>query len=162
MKCKTITALTLLCLAVLVTPGCLVAVRTAPIDLVYGIPVEYGYRPLLYDGYVVYYTDYGMPYYWHGGIRIGIPAHARARYVEHWHRYRPDYDTWYRHRGHYYRSRRYTDHYGSPSRPAHRPATKWENRSRPGGVAGVSRDRRYNAPRYRDRGDNRPPATRQQ
>ena len=30
----------------------------------YGPPVEYGYQPLLYNGYVVYYTDIGEPYYW--------------------------------------------------------------------------------------------------
>lgn len=37
--------------------GCFVTVGSPATAGVYGPPVESGYRPLLYDGYVAYYVD---------------------------------------------------------------------------------------------------------
>jgi len=75
-----------------------------------GPPVEYGYQPLLYDGYVVYYTDDGVPYYWAGGVRVWVPVSARLRYTDHYRHHRGAYRHWYTKRGHYYKSRRYRRH----------------------------------------------------
>jgi len=90
----------------LAASSCVIHARPHPV-VVAGPPVEYGYQPLLYDGYVVYYTDDGVPFYWLGGARVWVPDHARARYVTHWRAHRRSYRTWRRHRGDHYRSRRY-------------------------------------------------------
>lgn len=89
--------------------ACLVVARPHPMVgvTVYAPPVEFGYQPMLYDGYVVYYTDDGIPYYWAGGVRVWVPVYARGRYVDHWRHHRRAYRHWYTKRGHYYRSRRY-------------------------------------------------------
>ncbi|MBK5964388.1 hypothetical protein CCR95_09900 [Thiocystis minor] len=160
-------------------PGCLVTVSSPPLEVVYGPPLEYGYQPLLYDGYVVYFADDGIPYYWSGGTRLWVPTYARARYVSHWHRYKPAYRNWYKHHRNTYKTHRYQGRAGIPSRPdnraavapdvrsapprhrdrdgnppgpAGRPGTNWENRPGPAGGAGASPDRRRTAPSdwYRD------------
>ncbi|RLB58229.1 MAG: hypothetical protein DRI34_05530 [Deltaproteobacteria bacterium] len=97
---------------VLFAAGCVVVARPAPRPptpgvVVYGPPLEYGFRPLLYQGYVVYYTDDGIPYYWLGGRQVWLPAAERAYYVRYWRQHRQAYRKWYRHRGHVYRGRRY-------------------------------------------------------
>jgi hypothetical protein len=91
--------------------ACLLRVRApVPAVVVYGPPVEYDYQPMLYDGYVVYYTDDGIPFYYSGGVQVWIPVHARAHYIDHWHHHHRAYHRWYSKRGHYYRSRRYVKH----------------------------------------------------
>lgn len=82
-----------------------------------GPPLEAGYQPLLYDGYVVYYTDDGVPFYWAGSGQVWVPAHARARYVTHYRTHRPAYHRWHRERGQTYRTRRYR----SEQKPTRRP-----------------------------------------
>ncbi len=72
-----------------------------------GPPVEYGYQPLLYNGYVVYYSDVGVPFYWSSGVRVFIPLAYRTHYIDHWHLHRASYLRWHQHRGHHYRSRHY-------------------------------------------------------
>lgn len=142
MNLRAITTITCLAFFVLATPGCLVTVSGPAVGLGYGPPHEYGYQPLLYDGYVVYFADDGIPYYWSGGSRIWIPHHARARYLSHWHRYRPAYRNWYKHRGSDYR----TPHFNGRERP--RPGPPVGPRDDP--------DRRDTSPRDRAR-DGYPP-----
>ncbi|HSQ08630.1 MAG TPA: hypothetical protein VLM84_13210 [Chromatiaceae bacterium] len=99
MNRKTLTTLTFLSLVALASPGCVAPVWDTSVGVAYGPPVEYGYQPLLYNSYVVYYTDIGEPYYWLGGARVWVPTHARGPYLGHWRRYRHVYPTWYKHRG---------------------------------------------------------------
>jgi hypothetical protein len=123
----------------LLLSGCLVVghprhpVVIAPAAIVVGPPVEYDYQPLLYDGYVVYYTDEGVPFYWVGGVRVWVPMHLRAHYVDHYRAHRGAYLHWYQHRGGYYRARRYKRHDNQlrhdPGRqhqmgPAHKPTLR--------------------------------------
>jgi hypothetical protein len=70
--------------------------------------VEFGYSPILYNGYVVYYADGGSPYVWISGAQTWIPEPERPRYVAHYHQYSSAYQDWYRNRGHTYRTHRYT------------------------------------------------------
>jgi hypothetical protein len=106
MSKKTILVCMLLAACGFVISSCVIHARPHPVVVV-GPPVEYGYQPLLYDGYVVYYADDGVPYYWLGGARVWIPDHARARYVAHWRANRRSYRSWRQHRGKHYRNRRY-------------------------------------------------------
>ncbi|HUU00480.1 MAG TPA: hypothetical protein VM425_03465 [Myxococcota bacterium] len=89
--------------------ACLIVARPHPMIgvTVYEPPLEYGYQPMLYDGYVVYYTDDGVPFYWAGGARVWVPINTRARYIDHWRHHDRAYRHWYNKRGHYYKSRRY-------------------------------------------------------
>lgn len=136
---KGIAAFILAPLFALGSTGCFMTVADPMMVGVYGPPVEYGYQPLLYDGYVVYYTDAGMPFYWIGGTRAWIPHHARPRYVAHWQHYKPAYRKWYNHRGHSYQSQRFTDHDHRPGRtgsrseprPKYPPQSYWEYRPEP-------------------------------
>lgn len=72
-------------------------------------PPEYasddGYEPPTYDGYVVYYDDYGRPFYYAGGAVLWIPATSPyyAGYVNHWRLYGPAYRRWYAAHGAAYR-----------------------------------------------------------
>ena len=81
--------------------GCIVAETPPP-------AYAYDYQPQYYDGYVVYYDDYGRPYYYAGGAAYWIPpASPYYRvYVAHWHRYGPAYHRWYVHDGYRYRGYR--------------------------------------------------------
>ena len=69
---------------------------------------EYGYEPAYYDGAVVYYDDYGRPFYYSGGAALYItPGMPRYDfYVNHYRRYRPYYHRWYTNRGYRYRTYR--------------------------------------------------------
>jgi hypothetical protein len=66
----------------------------------------YGYEPMYYDGYVVYYDDVGRPYYYAGGAVVWIPPTAPiyVSLVNHWHAYGPAYRAWYAHHGYRYRT----------------------------------------------------------
>jgi hypothetical protein len=80
----------------LTTPGCLMTITEPALRVDYVEPVAVRYRPLLYDGFTVYYADDGIPYYLRGGARHWVPVHARARYISHWRSYKPAYRDWYR------------------------------------------------------------------
>ncbi|HOX44000.1 MAG TPA: hypothetical protein PK668_10405 [Myxococcota bacterium] len=74
-----------------------------------GPVVEYGYEPILYDGYVVYYADGGIPFIWMNGVQFWIPVAHRSYYIDHYHQHRSAYHAWYQHRGAMYRGHRYAD-----------------------------------------------------
>jgi hypothetical protein len=70
------------------------------------------YRPLYYQGYPVYYSTVGLPYYYVNGAMVYIPRTyvGYGRYYNHWRVNRIHYRRWYRARGYRYRryrSRRY-------------------------------------------------------
>lgn len=85
--------------------GCMVEGDVPPPD---APVVADGYEPAYYDGYVVYYDDYGRPYYYAGGAAVwispGVPEYVGL--VHHWHVYGPYYHRWYAHYGHAYRGYR--------------------------------------------------------
>ena len=82
---KLILAFLLLAVPALVLSSCLLVARPHPHAQVtiYGPPLEYGYQPMLYNGYVVYYDNAGIPFYWYGGSRMWGPALERQRYAVH-------------------------------------------------------------------------------
>ena len=131
MRAKTILLLGLVALGGALVAGCIIPTRTV---VHVGPPVEYGYQPMLYNGYVVYYTAAGVPFYWSRGVRVYVPVAYRAVYVDHWHTHRSAYVRWHRHRGHHYRSRHYrgrSHHHGysKPSRSRHKPVLRPKSRS---------------------------------
>jgi hypothetical protein len=133
---KMIISVLLIAAAGLVFSSCVVVARPRPVvagAVVVGPPVEYGYQPLLYDGYVVYYTDDGIPFYWAGGVRVWVPIEFRARYISHWRSHRHAYHTWYTHRGSHYRGRTYRSHQrGVKHGHGHRPViTPKSHKGRP-------------------------------
>lgn len=117
-------------MTVAVNAGCFVAVHPYEDDVVVGPPLEYGYEPILYNGYVVYYTDEGVPFYWYNGSQFWIPDAERPMYVTHWHRHRDSYRVWYQNRGHLYRENHYQR--SQPSRhPTERHTITPERRTPP-------------------------------
>ena len=100
---KIVLPLVLLTFAGLAWSGCILRPRAIYV----GPPVEYGYTPLLYNGYVVYYDQGGIPFYWYSGGRIFIPMGQRGYYVDHYHSHNHAYWRWHKHRGKHYRSRHY-------------------------------------------------------
>jgi hypothetical protein len=101
---KLLAGLFLLVSAALVT-GCMLHARG---HVMYDAPVvEYGYEPILYDGYVVYYADSGIPFIWLDGSQFWIPEARRTYYVSHYRQHRSAYHKWYSHRGEQYRHRRF-------------------------------------------------------
>ncbi len=112
--------------------SCIVSPRHHRAVVVVGPPVEYGYQPLLYDGYVVYYSDDGIPFYWNGGVRIWVPGSYRDRYINHYRSHRSSYRSWHKNRGHHYRNRHYRKsrrHRDSP-RVRHRKDNRREQERR--------------------------------
>jgi len=68
-----------------------------------------GYRPMYYDGYVVYFDDVGRPYYYVNGSVYWVPRYSPyyGAYVAHYNTYWRTYRTWYSRGGyryHYYRA----------------------------------------------------------
>jgi hypothetical protein len=133
-----------------------------------GPVVEYGYEPVLYDGYVVYYADGGLPFIWLNGLQFWIPVVDRPFYMNHYHQHHDAYHAWYQHRGAMYREHRYSDrsrgrYHGNRERPALHRADDRDRDNRPVLHRADDRDRdRDNRPvlrraddRDRDR-DNRP------
>ena len=70
-------------------------------------PTEFGYEPLLYDGYVVYYTDASLPFYWVNGVVVYVPVGYQEVYVEHYNHHRAAFAEWDAQRGRQYRGQRY-------------------------------------------------------
>lgn len=96
--------LALLALGLLGSGGCYVES-----GLIAAPEYAYGYPPVYYDGYVVYYDGLGRPYYHVNGAVVWIPPTARIypALVTHWRAYRPAYHHWYHQRGHEYRTYRF-------------------------------------------------------
>lgn len=70
--------------------------------------VEYGYEPVYYDNYVVYYDDGGRPYYYDGGrVRYVSYNHPHySRLSNHYTVHRDRYHRWYSKTGYRYRGYR--------------------------------------------------------
>jgi hypothetical protein len=73
---------------------------------------EYGYAPVYYDGYVVYYDDGGRPFYYANGAVVWVPGSSPyyPGLVAHWHTYGPGYRDWHAHVGPRYRGYRFHGH----------------------------------------------------
>ncbi len=117
-----------LALSALGISSCVVHAHPVPpptATVVVGPPVEYGYQPLLYDGYVVYYSHEGIPFYWIDGHRVWVPSHMRTRYITHYHNHRKAYVHWHAKRGHAYKTQRYrVKHHKVKHRKVHDPHYK--------------------------------------
>ncbi|MFH2008456.1 MAG: hypothetical protein ABI333_17855 [bacterium] len=98
---KMIVALALVSAVGAVSAGCYVAVDDPATPAVH---TNY-YQPQYYNGYVVYYTDAGLPYYYYNGAVIYVPRTYAGYngYYSHWYSNRVHYRRWYNHRGHRYR-----------------------------------------------------------
>ena len=73
------------------------------------VPVYEGYRPMYYNGYVVYYDSYARPFYYVGGAPYWVPrgyAHYNVL-VAHYNRYRAVYPAWHARYGARYRTYSY-------------------------------------------------------
>ena len=90
------------------------------------------YRPLYYQGYPVYYSAAGLPYYYVNGATVYIPRTyvGYNRYYNHWRVHRVHYRRWYRSRGYRYRRHR---------RRSYRRRARTRRRTR----RGVRRKRRH-------------------
>jgi hypothetical protein len=79
--------------------------------------VAYGYTPQYYDGYVVYYDNYGQPFYYMNGAPVYIPSsHPQyGVYVSHYHSYGPAYNQWYASHGAHYRAYRQPGYAPAPA-----------------------------------------------
>ena len=69
--------------------GCYASVQEEPV-------VVEGYRPMYYNGYVVYYDQVGAPYYYYNGGVAYIPRTygGYGVYVNHYNTYRGAYYRW--------------------------------------------------------------------
>jgi hypothetical protein len=110
---RTFLTVMLLAVSALGASGCYV--EEAPPPAYY---VEGGYEPQYYDGYIVYYDDYGRPYYYADGVAVWVPVTSPyyAVYVNHWRLYGPQYRVWYGTYGYRYRGYRPYVHYYGPHR----------------------------------------------
>jgi hypothetical protein len=115
----------------LAAPGCYAEMQYP--DTVY--VGNYGYEPMYYNGYVVYYDGVGRPFYYVGGRQVWIAPSSPyyAGYVAHYRTYGPAYHNWYRGGGARYTTYRgpggyYGGHRGYVQRynraPAPRPAPR--------------------------------------
>jgi len=151
MRAKTSPLFGLMALAGLLVTGCVIRTVQVADD---GPPVEYGYQPVLYDGYVVYYTDAGVPFYWAGGVRVFVPVAYRPYYVDHWRSHRAAYVRWHSHNGERYRSRHYRDR--GRDRGHHRGYKPADSRHKPVLHPTDRRDKPRLRPAGSDRHDSRP------
>jgi len=87
-----------------VSSGCVVGV-SEPAEPV--LHTSY-YKPMYYQGYPVYYSAAGLPYYYVNGAAVYIPRTyvGYARFYNHWRINRIHYNRWYRHRGYRFRRHR--------------------------------------------------------
>ena len=76
--------------------------------------VAAGYTPQYYEGAVVYYDDYGRPFYYNGGGQVWIPESSPyyAGYVNYYRSYGPAYRRWYSGYGYRYRGYRSSGYRG--------------------------------------------------
>jgi hypothetical protein len=76
-----------------------------------------GYSPQYYNGYVVYYDDYGRPLYYMNGAPVYIPSSypQYGVYVNHYNMYRPHYHQWYQSHGVQYRTYRQPGYAPAPA-----------------------------------------------
>ncbi len=70
--------------------------------------VAYGYEPMYYDGYLVYYDGVGRPYYYYNGGAVYIAANHPYynAYVNHYRTYGGAYNQWYANHGYRYQTYR--------------------------------------------------------
>jgi hypothetical protein len=104
----------------LAASGCTVHTRTVPASAT----IE-TYDPLYYDGYVVYYDEFGTPYYYvDGGVRYVPRTYVGFNVlVGHYHKHRVAYRTWHVREGrHYVHTRRAPGRYHHPR--THRPRVR--------------------------------------
>jgi hypothetical protein len=82
--------------------GCFVSTSAEP-----AVATNY-YTPLYYNGYVVYYDNFGRPIYYVNGAMYYVPSTYMyyGRYVSYYNTHRAYYHRWYRARGMRYRSYR--------------------------------------------------------
>lgn len=99
--------------------GCTAQLRTP--SPAFTVEAETGYTPLYYNRHVVFFDDYGAPFYFVGGRTHYVPRTAPAyrSYVRHYHSHRPSYQRWHR-RNYpvYHRDRVPRRPYDRPHRPA--------------------------------------------
>jgi hypothetical protein len=74
-----------------------------------GPAAEFGYTPVLFSGYVVYYADGGVPFIWLNGAQFWIPTAERHYYEAYYRQYSGEYSAWYRRHGDSHRGHRYTN-----------------------------------------------------
>ena len=76
--------------------------------------VAEGYTPQYYDGAVVYYDDYGRPFYYNGGVQVWVPPSSPyyGGYVNYYRSYGPAYRRWYAGYGYRYRTYNRGAYYG--------------------------------------------------
>ena len=123
--------------------SCVVSAEPAPVAASSSTADEYS--PLYHDGYVVYFSNAGLPYYYLNGAMVWIPSTHPfyGRYVGYYGRHRHHYWRWNRTHGRRYRTyRRRTVHRRHPA--AHRRARpgRRDNRRQPvnrGGSGGRRR-----------------------
>jgi hypothetical protein len=127
MKKRLVLALGVLSGIVVLEDGCLIPVQREEV-VVSGPVEEYGWEPIYYDGYVVYYTDDGIPFYYMGGTQVWIPAHERYHYTERYYQRREAYHTWYQRRGREYHGYRHQDR---PTYHQERPVVRPRDDGRP-------------------------------
>ncbi len=90
------------------------------------------YRPLYYQGYPVYYSATGLPYYYANGGTVYIPRtyYGYGRYYNHWRTNRVHYNRWYRARGYRYRRHRRRNYRRGKRRGARRGVRRGHRRKK--------------------------------
>jgi hypothetical protein len=95
----------------LLVGGCYVE-TVSPEGVVVG---NYGYEPMYFNGYMVYYDGVGRPFYYANGVQVWIPAASPYyhSYIAHYRTYGHAYARWYAGGGYRYRTfRGGTGYYG--------------------------------------------------
>ncbi|MFH2006223.1 MAG: hypothetical protein ABI333_06525, partial [bacterium] len=105
-----------------------------------GADTDY-YQPLYYDGYPIFFSDAGLPYYYVNGAVFWIPSTYGyyGYYRQHWYSHRGHYNRWYGARGHRYRTyRRSAGYHRHPGAVRRHPGATRRNpgatRRNPGAV----------------------------
>lgn len=82
--------------SMLAVSGCTVHARTIPASATIDM-----YEPLYYDGYTVYYDDFGAPFYYVNGRTRFVPRTYVGFnvLVDHYNHHRPGYRRWYQREG---------------------------------------------------------------
>jgi hypothetical protein len=90
------------------------------------------YKPMYYQGYPVYYSAAGLPFYYVNGASVYIPRtyYGYGRYYNHWRVNRVHYSRWYRARGHRYRRHRRRNYRRNRRRGVRRGARRGKRRGK--------------------------------
>ncbi|AGA89683.1 hypothetical protein Thimo_0847 [Thioflavicoccus mobilis 8321] len=134
--------------------GCVMGPTHSDLYLSSGLDGYY-YRPMYYSGRIVYYDDWGYPYYYLGDSVIYVPKSYRgySRLVVHYKDHRDEYRRWYARRGDH---RRHEPPRHKGSRPEPPPDRRLRRDESPAtrAYAGSHRPRESSSDR-RDRPDRR-------